>query len=142
MVERKTPGEIAHLMEKDPAWVSRSIRRIQEDFGTVYPTPREKVVITENLSQLENLYARALSLVSAGTARERAAAIKTALDVLEMKADYEIRIGYVRDRKRGEPSRQDRDDDEQPIPHRSLIAILESVTARQREGGGNAHGGN
>jgi hypothetical protein len=43
LVCMRTPQtEIAQIMGKDPAWVSRTIKEIQADFSTVHVTPNEK----------------------------------------------------------------------------------------------------
>jgi hypothetical protein len=49
---RKSQAEIAQTMGKDPAWVSRSIKRMHSDFSILHATPDENRLIWENLSVL------------------------------------------------------------------------------------------
>src|SRR5258705_13973249 len=60
LVCRRTPqAEIAQIMGKDPAWVSRTVKQIQADFSTVQATPNESGIIQENLVRWETIYADA-----------------------------------------------------------------------------------
>ena len=145
MCERKRPAEIAQLMCKDPAWVSRSIQRIHEDFSTVYTNERQREIVAKNLSHFESLYAKALTLSSQGSCRERTAALKTALDVLRAKAEYEVTVGNVKGDSKLSISVNapfDVAEMRQEIPDLSLLRILEAVTNRQnaQTGGGSCGG--
>src|SRR5438552_14114318 len=61
LVCMRTPQEeIAQIMGKDPAWVSRTIKQIQADFSTVHATPHENAMIRENFAVWESLYSEAL----------------------------------------------------------------------------------
>src|SRR5438046_1609184 len=61
LVCMRTPQvQIAEIMGKDPAWVSRAVQEIQADFSTVHATPNESGIIRANLAQWESLFAEAL----------------------------------------------------------------------------------
>src|SRR4051812_10789641 len=72
LVCMQTPQvQIAQMMGKDPAWVSRTIQEIQADFTTVHATPNESAIIRANIARWESLLAEALKNIhtSAGFAR-------------------------------------------------------------------------
>ena len=100
MQQRKSSAEIAREMGKDPAWVCRSIQRIQDDFSTIYPRPDEAKTILTNLANLESLLAEILRTIPTVEGGAKISAIRAASDLIRQKSDYEIRVGRVASRKR------------------------------------------
>lgn len=95
MQQRISSAEIARRMGKDPAWVCRSIKRIQEDASTLYPRPGEAAIVAKNLATLESLLTCALKEAAERCGRTKILAIRAAADILRQKSEYEIRIGQV-----------------------------------------------
>ena len=95
MQQRKTSAQIAREMAKDPAWVCRSIKRLLSDFSTIYPRPDEAKTIAANLANLESLLSSSLRAIDASNGRAKIMAIRSAADILQQKANYEIRVGQV-----------------------------------------------
>jgi hypothetical protein len=96
---QKSQTEIAHIMGKDPAWVSRNIKRIQSDFSILYATPDENRLICENLARLESLYAETLRTAFASTGHTRFYGLRIAANILHQLAQYQITVGYVANRR-------------------------------------------
>ena len=97
------PGEIAKRMQKDPAWVSRSIQRLKEDRKLVFRAPQDEEIIEETLLRLQSLYQRA-SLASLHlTGRDGMAALRTAGAILQQITEYQIRIGLLEERTKTGP---------------------------------------
>ena len=86
---------MAAELGKDPAWVSRSVREIQADFATVFSSPEESRLVSENLARFESLYAVALNTAFASTGYARTGALRLAAEVLRQKTAYELSLGYV-----------------------------------------------
>ena len=90
---------MAAELGKDPAWVSRSVREIQADFATVFSSPEESRLVSENLARFESLYAVALNTAFASTGYARTGALRLAAEVLRQKTAYELSLGYVKARQ-------------------------------------------
>lgn len=95
----KPQAEIAETMGKDPAWVSRSVKRIQADFSLLYGTPDEERLVRENLARLQSIYAEALKIASTSEGYSRVAALRLAAEIVHQQAKYEITVGYVANRR-------------------------------------------
>lgn len=99
----RTPQvEIAQIMGKDAAWVSRTIREIQADFATVHATPNESAIIRENLARWESLLADALRNLQNSTGYARISALRVAAEIHRQKAEYQISVGWVANRRYGD----------------------------------------
>ena len=92
---KKSQTDIAAEMGKDPAWVSRSIRRIQEDFSTLYGTPDENRLVRENIANLENLYAEARKTAYESEGFKRISALRLAAEIQRQLNEYEMTVGWV-----------------------------------------------
>lgn len=102
LVCMETPQvQIAQMMGKDPAWVSRTVQEIKADFSTVHATPNESSIIRENLAQWESLLAEALRNVHNSTGYSRISALRAAAEIHRQKAEYEISVGWVVNRRYG-----------------------------------------
>src|SRR2546423_1502540 len=102
LVCMRTPQEqIAHIMGKDPAWVSRAIKQIQTDFSTVHATPNESSVIRENLARWASLYSEALRNLKNSVGYSRISALRAAAEIQRHKAEYEVTVGWVANRRYG-----------------------------------------
>jgi uncharacterized coiled-coil DUF342 family protein len=95
----KSQTEIAAEMGKDAAWVSRSIRRIQEDFSTLYGTPDENRLVRENIANLENLYAEARKTAHESDGFKRISALRLAAEIQRQLNEYEVTVGWVANRR-------------------------------------------
>jgi hypothetical protein len=96
LVCRRTPqAEIAQIMGKDPAWVSRTVTQIQADFSTVQATPNESGIIRENLVRWETIYADARRVAAVSEGFNRISALRVCAEVLRHKAEYEVTVGWV-----------------------------------------------
>lgn len=89
-------------MGKDPAWVCRSIKKIEEDFTTAFLRPTEAETILRNLMLLESLLKEALRAVGASEGNSKMMALRTAASLLHQKSEYEIRIGRVAPRTKSD----------------------------------------
>jgi hypothetical protein len=98
---QKSQAEIAQIMDKDPAWVSRSIKKIQADFSTVHATPAEGGIIRENLARWETLYSEARRIAAVSDGFKRISALRLCAEVLRQKAEYEVTVGWVANRRNG-----------------------------------------
>jgi hypothetical protein len=96
---RTTQAEIAQIMGKDPAWVSRTLKQIQADFSTVQATPNESGIIRENLVRWETIYADARRLAAVSEGFNRISALRVCAEVLRHKAEYEVTVGWVANRR-------------------------------------------
>jgi hypothetical protein len=101
---QKSQTEIAHIMGKDPAWVSRSIKRIQSDFSTVYGTPTEEEIIMDNLARIESLYSEALNTLHSSNGYSRISALRVTAEIVRQKSEYELTVGWVANRRYGKES--------------------------------------
>lgn len=95
MNQGRSQAEIARRMGKDPAWVSRSIRIVQDDFTTVYQRPEEKEMADDHLARLESLYAKAMRIAEDGEGMAQAAAIRTAAAIMRDKMQFLQFVGLV-----------------------------------------------
>jgi len=96
---QKSQTEITQIMDKDPAWVSRSIKRIQSDFSILYGTPTEGEIIRENLARLESLYAEALNTVHSSDGYSRISALRVTAEIVRQQAEYQVTVGWVANRR-------------------------------------------
>jgi hypothetical protein len=100
LVCRRTPqAKIAQIMGKDPAWVSRTVKQIQADFSTVQATPNESGIIRENLVRWETIYADARRVAAVSEGFARISALRVCAEVLRNKAEYEVTVGWVANRR-------------------------------------------
>lgn len=107
LVCMRTPQvEIAQIMRKDAAWVSRTIREIQADFATVHATPNESATIRENIARWESLFAEALRNLRNSSGYSRISALRVAAEIHRQKAEYQISVGWVANRRYGDVERQ------------------------------------
>jgi hypothetical protein len=95
----KSQTEIASEMGKDAAWVSRSIRRIQQDFSTLYGTPDENRLVRENIARLQNLYAAALKVAFSSEGFKRISALRLAAEIQRQLNEYQVTVGWVANRR-------------------------------------------
>ena len=95
LCQRKRPSEIAQAMGKDPAWVSRAIKKVQSDFSTVYQKPKESRLIEEQLARLESLYARAAATAETTEGANCIMAIRTAASVLREQFQFLQYTGMI-----------------------------------------------
>jgi hypothetical protein len=100
---QKSQTEIAHIMGKDAAWVSRSVKRIQADFSTIYGTPTEEEIIRDNLARIESLYSEALNSLHSTNGYSRISALRVTAESVRQKSEYEVTVGWVANR-RSEPN--------------------------------------
>jgi hypothetical protein len=107
LVCRRTPQtEIAHVMNKDPAWVSRTIQEIQSDFSTARATPNESGIIQDNIVRWETLYAEARREADSSNGFKRVSALRLCAELLRHKAEYEVTVGWVGNRRYGDEARR------------------------------------
>lgn len=93
-------AEIARTMEKDPAWVSRSVRRLRDAPQIAFRKPREAELLARHHEQLEALYSMALRTVTADPQKLNIYAIRIAAHLRRQILDFEIRVGMVETRTR------------------------------------------
>jgi hypothetical protein len=106
LVSMRTPQvQIAEIMGKDPAWVSRTLQEIQSDFSTVHATPNEVGIIQENLVRWQTLYAEARQVATASDGFKRISALRLCAELVRQKAEYEVSVGWVTNRRYGEGAR-------------------------------------
>lgn len=99
MNQGRSQAEIARKMRKDPAWVSRSIQTINDDFSTVYQRTAEKQMANDHLARLESLYKKAMQIAEDGEGMTQAAALRTASSILRDKMQFLQFIGLVEERQ-------------------------------------------
>ncbi|GAA5144508.1 hypothetical protein GCM10023213_34850 [Prosthecobacter algae] len=95
MMQGSSAADIARTMGKDPAWVSRSIKRIKGDFSTVYERPAEKEMVNDHLARLETLYAKAMKAAEESEGMAKVAAIRTVNSILRDKAQFLQFVGLI-----------------------------------------------
>lgn len=96
LIQRKRPSEIAELMGKDRAWVSRAIKKVQQDLSPMFETPTEKRAIQEQLAQFELLNSKALRLAASTDETKQLLAIRLAATVMAERQKFLQYIGLVR----------------------------------------------
>lgn len=106
MNQGRSQADIARLMRKDPAWVSRSIRVIQDDFSTVYQRPAEKELANDHLARIESLYSKAMRIAEDGEGMAQAAAVRTAAAILRDKMQFLQFVGLVEKNQENPPMNQ------------------------------------
>jgi len=94
------PVDIAREMGKDPAWVSRSTRRLRQDPTLAFRTPQEGEVIVQTEARMELLYQQTFREAMSCTGQARVAAIRVAGSMLRQLTDYRVRVGLLEERKR------------------------------------------
>ena len=135
---RMKPADIARKMKKDKAWVSRTIKKLQDAPPPIPPTGQE--IIAEELAQLDSLIVRTRQLFeNAKDAKTQLAAIRLTADLQKQKSEYQQAVGLVQrsaETLTGEPpvlgrmtARQLREE----LPPSSLKAIVESVIAHDEK---------
>lgn len=97
MLQGRTQAEIAQKMGKDPAWVSRSVKRLQADTSLAFQRPQEAEIANEHLARLERLYSKALAMVEDGEGMAQVAAIRTASTLLRDKMQFMQFVGLMRE---------------------------------------------
>lgn len=140
LVCMRTPqDQIAHIMGKDPAWVSRTIRQIQADFSTVHATPHENAMIRENLAVWESLYSEALRNVHNSAGYPRISALRGAAEIHRQKAEYQVTVGWVANRRYGDteprkPTMEELADEFAPGDLDAIVlTIADNIRERQRK---------
>ena len=99
-------ADIARIMNKDPAWVCRSVRRIREDFSAVFQRENEASVVDGQLARLESLYATALQTIESSDGMAKVAAIRTATSILREKQNFMQFVGLMRKQQENPPFMQ------------------------------------
>ncbi len=89
-------SEIAAAMGKDPAWVSRTIRRIQQDPVLLYSSPNIQTVVQDQLASLDALIRVSLDHVGATHGSTKTGALRLAADLLKEKNSYLEKVGMLR----------------------------------------------
>jgi len=122
LMQMRLPSvEIGRRMSKDPAWVCRSIQKIESDFTTLFPRPNEERTIATNIATLESLHARLLREAEDLEGSAKVAALRAAAEVWRQKCDYEIRTGQVAERQKNTSIFPCFDDN--PIANDPLVAL-------------------
>ncbi len=130
LVCMRTPQvQIAQIMRKDRAWVSRTLQEIQADFSTVHATPNESGIIRENIAQWESLFAEALRNLYHSTGFPRISALRAAAEIHRHKAEYEVTVGWVANRRYGdtEPRKPMMEELRDEISREDLEAVFVTV---------------
>lgn len=104
MMQGSSAAEIARMMGKDPAWVSRSIKKIKGDFSTVYERPTEKEMVNDHLARLETLYGKAMKAVEDGEGMAKVAAIRTVNSILRDKSQFLQFVGLIYRNQEDQPA--------------------------------------
>ena len=92
----KRPAEIARAMGKDPAWVSRAIKKLQQDPSTIFETPTQKRAIQEQLARFELLRSKALCLAGSTDENKQLQAIRLANSIIADEQKFLQYIGVIR----------------------------------------------
>jgi DNA-binding MarR family transcriptional regulator len=133
------PSEIARRLGKDKAWVSRQIKKLEDDLVTAYRAPEESALVRENFAQLDSLLAKSLQLVARSKdSKRQLAAIRTATDVIRQRARYEMMVGFVRRREGTTPMRLSKGDAllaslQEELPPNSVLAALEKLVELRKQ---------
>ncbi len=136
---RMRPSEIARRLGKDKAWVSRQIKKLEDDLVTAYRAPEESALVRENFAQLDSLLAKSLQLVARSKdSKRQLAAIRTATDVIRQRARYEMMVGFVRRREGTTPMRLSKGDAllaslQEELPPNSVLAALEKLVELRKQ---------
>ncbi len=102
-------ADIARYMGKDPAWVSRSIRRVRDNPEIAYRKPQEAEIVAGHHEQLEMLYTMALRSALLEPEKPNLYAIRIAAHLRRQILDFEIRVGMVETRQRSNLLQMDAD---------------------------------
>lgn len=97
------PSDIASIMGKDPARVSRLISRVQEDFHTIFPKPSEDDAICEHLALLNVSLKKAMRAAEEETGMARIGAMKTAAALLRDRCAFMQFTGRISKNADSEP---------------------------------------
>lgn len=89
------PAQIARIMGKDPAWVSRSTRRLREDPALAFRSPVEGEIILQSLMRQETIYRQAMRGASECEGSAKASLLKVATSVTKQTIDYSFRVGIL-----------------------------------------------
>jgi hypothetical protein len=103
---QKSQAEIAHEMGKDPAWVSRGIKRVKADFATNHALPNEGSIIRENLARWESIFAEARRIADSSVGFARISSLRLVAEILRHKAEYEVTVGWVANRRYSDEARR------------------------------------
>lgn len=95
MLQGRSQAEIARIMGKDAAWVSRSVKRLQADTSLAFHRPKESEMANEHLARLESLYSKALAMVEDSEGMAQVAAIRTAGTLLREKMQFLQFVGLM-----------------------------------------------
>lgn len=106
MNQGRSQAEIARMMRKDPAWVSRSIQTIQSDFSTVFQRPAEKAITDDHLARIESLFSKAMRIAEDGEGMAQAAAVRTAASLLRDRMQFLQFVGLTERNQENPPINQ------------------------------------
>lgn len=95
LAARMRPCEIARHLGKDPAWVSRTVRKLLSEKATAYATDAERATLEEMRRDYDRLIATAMEMKETGSDKGKLAAIQTASAALRAKHDFLIKTGLV-----------------------------------------------
>ncbi len=91
-----TQSEIAQEMQKDRAWVSRSLKEINADFSKAFTTPDESRLIEEKLVKLHTLYAEAMNTAFTSSGHIRIGALRLAAEIAQQETTFHLSVGLIR----------------------------------------------
>ena len=137
--QRMKPSQIARHLGKDKAWVSRAIRKLEDERATACHTPEESQLVRKNIAQLESLVATAMRIAGEQKdSRGRLAAIRTAAEVLRQRNEYQIAVGHVQRRDARNPIRPTKADTflaslEEELPPEAALAALEKLVELRKQ---------
>lgn len=95
------PVDIAREMRKDPAWVSRSTRRLREDDALTIPRPEARELIDQTETRLNLLYQQAFRAAMNASGPTQIAGFRNAGALLRQLTDFRLRVGSMdRDRSK------------------------------------------
>ena len=89
------PCEIARHLGKDPAWVSRTIRKLLSEKATAFASNAERATLEDMQRDYDRLIATAMEMKETGSDKSKLAAIQTASAALRAKHDFLIKTGLV-----------------------------------------------
>lgn len=96
ILQGKRQCDIAAIMGKDAAWVSRTIRRIQRDPALIYSPPNAQTIVSEQLARLEALIRMALEHAGASEGATKTGALRLAADLQEKRTAFLEKVGILR----------------------------------------------
>lgn len=94
-LQGRSSAEISRMMGKDPAWVCRTLKKIESDFSAVFHRPKEAEFVNDHLAKMDLVFSKALKVAEDTEGMAKVAALRTVNTILQNRMQFLQHVGMV-----------------------------------------------